>query len=328
LTLADRSVLVTGGAGFIGSHLVDRLVEERPSRLVVVDDLFLGSEGNLDDARRAFPALSFHHQDAGDYDAIRSIVTAEKVDVFFNLAVVPLPTSLERPMWTVETNVALTTVACDLAREGLFETLVHFSSSEVYGSAQRIPMAEDHPLEPLTPYAASKAAADHVVASYRATFGIDATTVRPFNAFGPRQNEGAYAGVIPTVLRRALAGQTVEIYGDGEQTRDFSYVGDVAEAAVRVCLEPKTRGAVINVASGVEVSIADLVGRLLAELDVDVPVVHGPPRPGDVRRHCGSPELLARLTGYRPGRSFERGLPETVAWYRELLLAGRAAHVQ
>jgi UDP-glucose 4-epimerase len=325
--MAGRSVLVTGGAGFIGSHLVDRLASESPARLVVVDNLFLGSERNLVDARAAYSELEFHQADATDLDALREVVGAEPVDVLFNLAVIPLPTSLERPRWTVEENLELTTVACELAREGLCRTLVHFSSSEVYGSALAVPMEEDHPLRPCTPYAASKAATDHVVASYHETFGIDTTIVRPFNAFGPRQNEGAYAGVIPVVIGRALAGEPVEIYGDGLQTRDFTFAPEVAEAAVRVYLEPRTRGRVVNVASGVEVSIVDLVAGLLRAVEADVPVVHGPPRPGDVRRHCGSPGVLETLTGFRPRRSLERGIPETVAWYRELVSEPHAAHV-
>ena len=326
LGLAGRSVLVTGGAGFIGSHLTDRLIAEGPAHLVVVDNFFLGKEANLAPARERFPGLKVHRADVADYDAMREILATEGTEVVFDLAVVPLPTSLERPRWTVDVNLAMTSTMCELLREGLYRTLVHFSSSEVYGTAQYIPMDESHPLLPLTPYAASKAGGDHVVASYRATFGIDVATVRPFNAFGPRQNEQAYAGVIPTVVQRALAGEQVEIHGDGLQTRDFTYVADVAEFALAAYRAPATRGQVVNVASGREVSVKDLVALLLDALGSDVAVVHTDPRPGDVRQHCGGVVKGQELTGFRPRWALDDGLAETVRWYRELLGAPAPTH--
>lgn len=319
LTLAGRRVMVTGGAGFIGSHLVDRVIADGPDNVVVVDNLFLGKPANLDAAREAFPALRFYEQDASDYDAMRQIVKDEGIETVFEMAVVPLPTSLVEPRWTCDVNLRAATVVCELLREGLFNTLVHFSSSEVYGTARYVPMDERHVLDPCTPYAASKAGADHVVSSYRKTFGVDVTTVRPFNGFGPRQNEAAYAGVIPIVIRRALAGEAVHVHGDGNQTRDFTYVGEIAEAAVQAYGHVSTRGRVVNICSGREVSVNEVVATLLRALDVDVPVVHVEPRPGDVLRHSGSADLLEQLTGYRPRRPLEDGMVETVAWYRELL---------
>ncbi len=324
LTLAGKRVMVTGGAGFIGSHLVDRVAADGPSSVVVVDNLFLGKTENLAEARRTFPTLRFYEEDASDYTAMREILETERIDIVFEMAVVPLPTSLLQPMWTCDVNLGAVTVICELLRDSLFQTLVHFSSSEVYGTAVEVPMSEDHPLDPRTPYAASKAGADHVVSSYHKTFGLDVTTVRPFNGFGPRQNEAAYAGIIPLVIGRALAGEQVFVHGDGEQTRDFTFVTDIAEAAVQAYRHVSTRGRVINVSSGREVSVNALVTKLLQALDVDVPIVHDDPRPGDVRRHCGSPALLERLTGYRPGRSLEDGLTETVRWYRQLLAQGVA----
>ena len=324
LTLAGKRVMVTGGAGFIGSHLVDRVVADGPASVVVVDNLFLGKRSNLDASREAFPDLHFHEQDASDYAVMRRILEDEPVDVVFEMAVVPLPTSLVEPRWTCDVNLSAATAICELLREGLFETLVHFSSSEVYGSARTVPMDEEHPLDPCTPYAASKAGADHIVSSYQKTFGLDVTTVRPFNGFGPRQNETAYAGIIPLVIGRALAGEPVFIHGDGHQTRDFTYVGEIAEAAVRIYGEPSTRGRVVNVSSGRELSVNTLVAKLLEALEVDVPVFHDDPRPGDVRRHCGSPELLEQLTGFRPGRTLDGALAETVRWYRAALAQGIA----
>jgi UDP-glucose 4-epimerase len=315
--LLGKRVLVTGGAGFIGSHLVDRLAAAGPAGLTVVDNLFLGRLENLAAARQAFPALTFYEQDASDAATLERILRAESVDVVFDLAVVPLPTSLERPQWTVEVNVALTTVLCELQRRGLFETLIHFSSSEAYGTASYVPMDEQHPLNPSTPYAASKVAGDYVALAYAHTFGTDVAVLRPFNNYGPRQNEGSYSGVIPIVIQRALRGEPVEIFGDGEQTRDFIYVGDVAAAALRLYEEPATRGQVCNVASGEELTINRLVATILEVLGADVPVQHVAPRPGDVRRHRGDARKAAELFGFTPKVPFAEGIARTVEWYRE-----------
>jgi UDP-glucose 4-epimerase len=321
--LAGKSVLVLGGAGFIGSHLVDRLVSEGPSRLTVVDNLFLGRESNLELARQQFDQLRFVNLDATDAAGLAAVVNAESVDVVFNLAVVPLPASLERPRWSVEENVALAIVPCELLREGRFETLIHFSSSEAYGSASYVPMDEGHPPTPSTPYAASKLAGDQIVLSYQHTFGLDASIIRPFNNFGPRQNAGSYAGIIPVVVGRATRGEPIEIYGDGEQTRDFVYVRDTADAAVRIYEEPATRGRIVNIASGREVSVNELVRLLLQVLEADVPVEHLPPRAGDVRRHLASIDLARQLIGYEPRTSLSEGLAETVAWYLDSMGIGR-----
>src|SRR5215813_4045497 len=323
LKLEGKSVLITGGAGFIGSHLAERIVRESPGNLVAVDNLFLGKEENLAQARETFPALKFYRQDASDYEAMKRLIQTEAVEVLFNLAVVPLPTSLERPRWTVESNVAIATAVCELLREGHYQTLVHFSSSEAYGSARYIPMDEKHPLLPSTPYAASKVAGDHVVLSYRQTFGVDAAILRSFNNFGPRQNEGAYAGVIPIVIRRASGGKPVIIYGDGEQTRDFIFVSEVADAAVRIYEEPATRGQVVNIATGRELSINRLVRTILEILGDEVPIIYESCRPGDVRRHCGDIELARGLIGFEPRITLKDGLVETVAWYKEKFAAGK-----
>ena len=313
--LAGTSIVVIGGAGFIGSHLVDRIVDTEPSRLTVVDNLFLGSEENLAAAAARYPDLRFVQQDATDLDAMDAILREARAEVVFNLAVVPLPASLERPRWSAMENVALATVPCELARQGRFRTLIHFSSSEAYGSAAYVPMDEGHPPVPSTPYAASKLAGDQIVLSYWHTFGLDAAVIRPFNNFGPRQNAGSYAGIIPIVVDRATRGEPIEIYGDGEQTRDFVFVRDTADAAVRLYASPEARGRVVNVASGREVSVNELVRIMLELLGSDVDVVHVEARPGDVRRHLASIELARELIGFEPVTSLRDGLAETVAWY-------------
>jgi UDP-glucose 4-epimerase len=313
--LSGRSLVVIGGAGFIGSHLVDRIVEEEPSRLTVVDNLYLGSPDNLASSSSRFPDLRFVEQDATDLEAMDAILREARAEVVFNLAVVPLPASLERPRWSAMENVALATVPSELGRLGRFRTLIHFSSSEAYGSAAYVPMDEAHPSVPSTPYAASKLAGDQIVLSYWHTFGLDAAVIRPFNNFGPRQNAGSYAGIIPIVVERAMRGEPIEIFGDGEQTRDFVFVRDTADAAIRLHASPATRGRVINVASGREVTVNELVRLMLDLLRSDVDVVHVEPRPGDVRRHLASIGLARELIGYEPVTSLRDGLAETVAWY-------------
>lgn len=319
LSLKDRRVVVTGGAGFIGSHLVERIAREEPASLSVIDNMYLGRPENLLEAQRVYPELKIHAQDASDYDAVGAIIAGEQAEVMFNLAIVPLPASLINPRWTVDHNVALATVPCELQRQGFFETLVHFSSSEAYGSASYVPMDEVHPSVPSTPYAASKLAGDYVVLSYRKTYGSDVTILRPFNNFGPRQNAKAYAGIIPIVVGRALRGEPIVIYGDGEQTRDFVFVRDTADAAVRMYERTETRGRVVNVASGVEVSMNRLVRELLDALECEGEIIYEQERPGDVRRHCGSIELARRLIGFAPGTDLRSGLRETVDWYRTML---------
>jgi len=320
VSLRDRSVLVTGGAGFIGSHLVDRLLLESPRRLVVVDNFFLGNEANLAAARGRRDDLEVLRLDASDLAAMQDVVMAHGIETVFDLAVVPLPTSLTYPHWTMQTNIGITATFCEIARRGLIERLVHMSSSEAYGSGKYVPMDEDHPDDAITPYAAAKAAEDHIIRSYVRTFGIDATVVRPFNNYGPRQNRGSYAGIIPIVIERVVRGLPIEIHGDGEQTRDFTFVRDTADLTVAIHETSAARGLEINVATGVGTSINRLVARILEIMDVpDHPIEHAPARPGDVRRHQADAGRLVSLVGRQPAVLSDDALAETVEWYRTQL---------
>ena len=318
MNLINKSVAVTGGAGFIGSHLIDRLINEKPSNLVVIDNFLLGKEQNLSSAKRKYPKLKVYRQNATKMRQMEDLLRKESVDVVFNLAIVCLPECLTKPKSGYDTNVELTSVICDLARKGLYKTLVHFSSSEAYGTAENIPMMESHPLKPTTPYGASKIASDHLALSYVQTYGIEASIVRPFNAYGPRQNEKAYAGVIPVTVRRIFHNEAPIIYGDGLQTRDYTYVTDLADAAVRVCKEEETRGKILNIASGKETTIKDLVVKIAEMMHSKKPVVYKEPRPGDVRRFFGSNIVARALIGYKPKIDLEEGLRLTIKWYAEL----------
>jgi len=316
--ITGKNILVAGGAGFIGSYLVDAIILERPKNLIVVDNLFLGKEENLSDATKKFGGLKFIVEDAGNFNAMKSILKEYDIDLVFNLAVIPLPKSLEEPAWTIIENIRITTNICELGRQGFYKKLVHFSSSEAYGTAVEIPMTENHPLIPSTPYAASKIASDYIALSYFKTFGLETIIVRPFNNYGPRQNEGSYAGIIPIVIKKIKQGEPIEIFGDGEQTRDFLYVKETGLATLKLCQTKEAVGRIINLASGKETSVNALVKMMIRIMGLkDYPIQYAPPRPGDVRRHCGGINLANSLIGFKPQISLEKGLRETIIWYEQ-----------
>lgn len=319
MDLKNKSILVTGGAGFIGSHLVDALVNESPKDIIVVDDMFLGKESNLEDAKKNFADLILHKEDAGNFEVMKRIIEKHKTDVIFNLAVIPLPASLELPKQSTDKNIEIVTTICELQRLGFFKTLIHFSSSEAYGSAQYEPMDEKHPLGPSTPYAASKAAGDIIVLSYYRTFDTDCTIIRPFNNYGPRQNERTYAGVIPLTIKRILNDEAPVIYGDGEQTRDYIYVTETARMAIEIYKNERTRGKVINIGSGGETSILTVMKQIMKLLNCDKEIKFVPARPADVRRHIANIYLAEDILGFKQEIDFENGMKMTVDWYKKNL---------
>jgi UDP-glucose 4-epimerase len=312
-TFSGTSILVCGGAGFIGSHLAEALVMSGADPVVVLDDLSLGREENL---AAVADRITFRAGDCADLESLRGIVPERPFDLCFNLAVIPLPPSLERPRETAAANVAMTTSICELGREGGYARLVQFSSSEVYGTAQAIPMPEEHPLSPHTPYGAAKAATDLLALSYRATFGLKVALVRPFNTYGPRQNDGPYAALIPAVMRCLRDGRPVTVHGDGEQTRDLTFVTDVVEGTLALAHSDAALGRAVNLGYGDEVSINRTVRALLASAwKQEHPVERGPPRPGDVRRLLADVSLAGELVGYQPAVDLDQGLRLTAEWY-------------
>ncbi len=313
-SLDGARALVLGGAGFIGSHLVDALVAAGAERVAVVDDLSLGKRENLP---LEHPAVTLDVADACDEAPLRALVEQDgPYDYCFNLAVIPLPHSLEHPRENVDRNIAMTTAACEVGRDGGFARLVQFSSSEVYGTARTAPMTEDHPLGAHTPYAAAKAATDLVALSYLHTFGLDTIVVRPFNAYGERQNATAYAGLIPVVIRNVLAGEPVVINGDGRQTRDMTHVSDTVRGTLALAAARELTGGTYNLGHGTEASVIEMVAALLAALErPDHAVVHGPERPGDVRRLLADISAARAAVGYEPTVSVADGFARTVRWY-------------
>jgi dTDP-glucose 4,6-dehydratase len=312
-----KRVLVTGGAGFIPSNLIRHLLAETPHEVVSLDALtYAGNLENLADVM-SHPRLSFVHGDIRDAGLVRELV--DGVDVIVNAAAEShVEKSIEHGASEfVTTNVEGTQILLDAIRQTPVERFVLISSSEVYGTAERAPMDEEHPLNPRSPYAATKAGADRLAYSYWTTYELPIVIVRPFNNYGPRQHPEK---VVPRFITQALADEPLTIHGDGHASRDWLYVGDDAEAIERIIETPidDLAGEVINVGTGVDIpvgEIADLVLDVLGKpRDLKVNVDE---RLGQVDRHIGSTDKAERLLGWRARTSFAEGLERTVAWYRE-----------
>jgi UDP-glucose 4-epimerase len=323
MKLIGKNVLVTGAAGFIGSHLCDALSTTGISKLVVLDNLYLGRKENLEltieYCRKTEKSLVEYldpQYTTADIDVLRKVLDVEQIDVVFDLATIPLPASLENPFWCFQEITAMAASLAELCRLGMFKTFIHCSTSEVYGSAEFAPMTERHPWNSRTSYAAAKGAADLCVKSYVSSFDIDAVIIRPFNTFGPRQNDGNYAGVIPIFTNNMLAGRPCTVFGDGEQTRDFSYVTDVARGFIAIAESDYMPGEVINLATNNEISVNALGRMIYASQSLEFKPERLKPRPGDVRRHCSSTARLHTLTGYEGAVSLEEGIAKTVEWYK------------
>ncbi|HET8741554.1 MAG TPA: GDP-mannose 4,6-dehydratase [Gaiella sp.] len=312
-----KRVLVTGGAGFIPSNLIRHLLEHTRHEVISLDALtYAGNLENLADVL-SHPRLEFVHGDIRDAELVGEVVGG--VDVIVNAAA---ESHVEKSIREgasefVTTNVEGTQILLDAIRDQPVERFLLVSSSEVYGTAVTAPMDEAHPLEPRSPYAATKAGGDRLAYSYRVTYGLPIVIVRPFNNYGPRQHPEK---VVPRFVTQALGGEPLTIHGDGHATRDWLHVDDTAsaiEALIEAPLED-VAGEVVNVATGTDISVSE-IARLVLEA-VGGPrgaVVHVDERPGQVDRHIGSTEKLARLTGWRASVSFEEGLERTIAWYRE-----------
>ncbi|MBA3746624.1 MAG: GDP-mannose 4,6-dehydratase [Solirubrobacterales bacterium] len=314
--LSGARVMVTGGAGFIGSHLVDALLDAGAESVAVVDTFFLGRDENLQAAGAQHGnALTVYREDAGDLGAMTAICRAERPDLGFNLATKALLYSFFNPVGAFQVNVSIAAALAELMRQGTLPKLVHLSTSEVYGTAQQISMGEDHPLLAETSYAAGKAAADLLLMSYVNMYGLDVVTVRPFNNYGPRQNDGAFAAIIPLTIKRLLEGSPPVIEGDGLQTRDFIYVRDTVAAIVALATMDEAAGRTLNVGSGRETPIREVVETLCDIAGYSGEILHAPPRVADVRRHRADVARAEALLGPVVRTELREGLEQTYGWH-------------
>ncbi len=316
---ADDAVLVTGGAGFIGSHLVDALVQ-RGARVRVLDNFATGRPENLAASRDRIDLLE---GDIRDPEACRRACAGVSA-VYHQAALGSVPLSLARPADSVDVNVAGTTRVLTAARDAGVRRVVYASSSSVYGDSKALPKREGEEGACLSPYALSKRVDEEVADVFGRCFGLELVGLRYFNVYGPRQNpEGPYAAVIPRFFKACLAGEPPVIYGDGEQSRDFTFVADAVAANLLAAQAPAAAcGRAYNVAFGRRMTVGELAGRvrtLAQEAGVAAPEPrHEPERPGDVRHSLAAIDAAREALGFDPQVDLEEGLGRSLEYYRGL----------
>ena len=309
-------VLVTGGAGFIGSHVVDRLLAAGHG-VAVADDLSTG--------RREFVhgRATFHVADIRS-DQLAQVFEAERPEAVIHLAAqTEVRRSVEDPALDAAINIGGTLNLLLCCRRHRMGRVVYASTGgAMYGETAALPTPEDHPARPESPYGISKLIAEHYLACWGALYGVGGIALRYANVFGPRQNPLGEAGVVAIFAHRILRGEPVTINGDGEQTRDYVYVEDVADATVRALDYPDVRGAV-NIGTGIETSVNALLKRLEAAAGVKAEARHGPPKTGEQRRSALDASAAKRLLGWTPHVTLDEGLRRTLAYFRKESAGGR-----
>jgi UDP-glucose 4-epimerase len=305
--------LVTGGAGFIGSHLVEALTRQG-RRVRVLDNFDTGLRSNLEAAR---PAPEIIEGDLGDASTVKRAMAGAAV-VFHLGALASVQRSIEDPSATHRVCATGTLNVLDAARQAGVRRVVYAGSSSAYGVPAGDVQNEDDPLRPLSPYAAAKLAGELYAEAFAVSFALETVRVRFFNIFGPRQRaDSPYSGVIALFTAAMTQGRAPNIYGDGLQSRDFTFVTDAVHALLKAAEKPGISGRVYNVGTGRRVSVLDLVASLNRLLSTSLEPRHEPARAGDVRHSCADITRARRELGYEPAVAFEDGLGRTLRWYRE-----------
>ncbi|MEW6577859.1 MAG: SDR family oxidoreductase [Chloroflexota bacterium] len=304
--------LVTGGAGFIGSHIVDALVSEG-QRVRVVDNFSTGKRENLAQSR---DAIDLFECSITDRPALAEAM--DGVDYVFHLAALAsVPRSVDDPLACHEHNVTGTLNVLLAARDAGVQRVVYAGSSSAYGDVESEFKAEDMLPNPLSPYAAAKLSGEHYCQAFTNVYGLETVTVRYFNVFGPRQDPlSTYAAVIPKFVTAMLRGEPPRVEGDGLQTRDFTYIDNVVHGTLLACRMPGVTGQVFNIACGSRISLLAMIDLLNGLLGESIAPDFVAPRPGDVRHSRAAIDKAQRLLAYEPVVSFEEGLARTLAWYR------------
>jgi UDP-N-acetylglucosamine/UDP-N-acetyl-alpha-D-glucosaminouronate 4-epimerase len=301
--------LVTGGAGFIGSHLVEELLR-RGESVRIADNFSTGRRENVPSGCEVIDG------DVADPDLAARAV--QGCDFVLHQAAIPsVPRSIQEPLATHRANVDATVAVLVAAREAGVKRVVFAGSSSVYGNSVVLPKREDMRPSPITPYALQKLVSEQYCRLFTDLYGLETVTTRYFNVFGPRQQPGSpYSGVISLFIEAVARGQSPTVFGDGRQTRDFTYVGDVVDGVLRACTAPKAPGEVINLAVGGRISLLEVLRALQVVLGKTVEPTFAPEREGDVRDSQADIFKARQLLGFEPRTSFEEGLRKTVEWYQ------------
>jgi nucleoside-diphosphate-sugar epimerase len=309
--MAQNKYVVTGGAGFIGSTLVRTLIPH--GTVSVIDNLLTGNERNLDEVRGE---IAFHRADIRDPSVIAPVIHG--ADVVFHLAAIPsVPRSIDDPVPSHEVNVDGTFNVFRAAAEGGVRRVVYAASSSAYGDTPTLPKTESMAPQPLSPYAVQKLVGEYYASVFHSCFGLETVALRFFNVYGPRQDPSSpYSGVLSLFMKHLLARTAPTIFGDGEQTRDFTYVEDVADLCFKAAQAPGVAGHMYNAGNGGRYSL-NLIWKLLREMEgVEIEPQFAPPRPGDVRDSMADTARAAADLGHAPRYSIQEGLKRTLEWYR------------
>jgi UDP-glucose 4-epimerase len=303
--LKEKNILVTGGAGFIASHIVDRLAPE--NNVFVLDNLFTGQMSNLE---RVKDRITFVEGDIRDRETVNEVVS--RVDYIFHLAAhVGNIRSLKDPYFDMEVNVVGMINLLEACRKSEVKRLVYSSSGAIFGEAKYLPIDEDHPLNPESPYAVSKLAAEKYAFAYHKVYGIPTVTVRYFNAYGPRQDSSEYANAVSIFLSLTKEGKPVTIFGNGEQTRDFIFIDDIIRANILAATRPAAAGEIFNISSGEVHDIKQLIDLIAKVSGKEVLFSHADFRAGEVRHSKANIDKARKLLGFGPQTDLEEGLRQT-----------------